>query len=218
MLERSALTAIANDYGYETVFARQFLGIGRSGDILIALSTSGNSESVIRASATARQLGIGIIGLTGSAGGKLREVCDICICVPANETNHIQEMHCAIGHYLCGFVEKRCAECCILAQTVFYRPIPSLKSQPASSRDVDEILDLTGEYACEGPWDSAIHSSSRVSNERLDPGTSVLTNRLSARSAKVNEHRSILFTASTKRRMASNEIKSTLESQGCGDS
>jgi D-sedoheptulose 7-phosphate isomerase len=104
-VDTSALTAIANDYGYADVFSRQLRGLGRRGDILVALSTSGNSENVLQAVAVARELGIATIGMTGRDGGKLRTACDLAICVPADETNHIQEMHIAIGHYLCGFVE-----------------------------------------------------------------------------------------------------------------
>lgn len=103
--DTAALTAIANDHGYADVFARQLRGLGRPGDVLVALSTSGNSDNVLRAIAAARELGITTIGMTGRAGGKLRTTCDLAICVPADETNHIQEMHIAIGHYLCGFVE-----------------------------------------------------------------------------------------------------------------
>ena len=103
--DTAALTAIGNDYGYADVFARQLRGLGRPDDALIAMSTSGNSENVLRAVAAARELGIATIGLTGRTGGKLRAACDLAICVPSDETNHIQEMHIAIGHYLCGFVE-----------------------------------------------------------------------------------------------------------------
>ena len=105
-VDTSALTAIANDSGYADVFARQLRGLGRRGDVLVGLSTSGNSENVLRALVAAGELGIATIGLTGRAGGKLRAACDIAICVPADEANHIQEMHIAIGHYLCGFVEN----------------------------------------------------------------------------------------------------------------
>lgn len=104
-VDTSALTAIGNDYGYADIFSRQLRGIGRKGDVLIGLSTSGNSENVLRAFAVAKDLGIATIGLTGATGGKFKDVCDTLICVPADETNHIQEMHIAIGHYLCGFVE-----------------------------------------------------------------------------------------------------------------
>lgn len=104
-VDTSALTAIGNDYSYAEVFSRQLRGLGRRGDVLVGLSTSGNSENVLRAMAAARELGIATIGLTGRGGGRLRTACDVAICVPADETNHIQEMHIAIGHYLCGFVE-----------------------------------------------------------------------------------------------------------------
>ena len=105
-VDTSALTAIANDYAFAEVFARQLRGIGQGGDVLVALSTSGTSENVLRAVAAAKDMGIATIGLTGRNGGAMRAACDICICVPADATNHIQEMHIAIGHYLCGFVEN----------------------------------------------------------------------------------------------------------------
>jgi D-sedoheptulose 7-phosphate isomerase len=105
-VDTSALTAIANDYGYTDVFSRQLRALGQSGDVLIGLSTSGNSENVLRAMSAARELAIATIGLTGQEGGKLRTACDIAICVPASEPNHIQEMHIAVGHYLCGYVES----------------------------------------------------------------------------------------------------------------
>jgi D-sedoheptulose 7-phosphate isomerase len=105
-VDSSALTAIANDYGYDDVFARQVRGIGQHGDVLIALSTSGNSESVLRAVKAAQELGISTVGLSGRTGGKLKGLCDLAICVPADQPNHIQEMHIAIGHYLCGFIEN----------------------------------------------------------------------------------------------------------------
>jgi D-sedoheptulose 7-phosphate isomerase len=104
-VDTSALTAIANDYGYGEVFARQLRGLARPGDVLVGLSTSGNSENVVRAVETARELGLVSIGLTGRSGGKLRQLCDVAVCVPSDETNHIQEMHIAVGHYLCGVVE-----------------------------------------------------------------------------------------------------------------
>jgi D-sedoheptulose 7-phosphate isomerase len=104
-VDTSALTAIANDYGYADLLARQLRGLGQSGDVLVGLSTIGNSENVLRAVDVARELGITTIGMTGRDSGKLRMACNIAICVPADQANHIQEMHIAIGHYLCGFVE-----------------------------------------------------------------------------------------------------------------
>jgi D-sedoheptulose 7-phosphate isomerase len=104
-VDTSALTAIANDYGYEYVFARQLRGIGRAGDVLIGISTSGNSRNVVLAMEAARSLGLATIALTGSTGGTLAAIGNLALCVPSNLTNHIQEMHIAIGHYMCGRVE-----------------------------------------------------------------------------------------------------------------
>ncbi|WP_404385170.1 D-sedoheptulose 7-phosphate isomerase [Caenispirillum salinarum] len=104
-VDTSALTAIGNDYGYEHVFARQVEGIGRAGDVLVGLSTSGNSANVLAALEVARGKGIRTIGLTGAGGGRMAEACDLCIKVPATRTNRIQEMHIAVGHLLCGMVE-----------------------------------------------------------------------------------------------------------------
>jgi len=106
-VDTSALTAIANDYHYDQVFSRQLGGIGRAGDILIALSTSGDSANVLYALEKAREIGISSIGLTGNTGGEMKSICDICICAPSAETNHIQEMHIAIGHMICGIIEDR---------------------------------------------------------------------------------------------------------------
>ncbi len=105
-VDTSALTAIANDYSYEEVFARQLRGIGRQGDLLVGLSTSGNSANVVRAIEAARDLGIFTLALTGQKGGRIAEIADQAIRVPATRTNSIQEMHIVIGHMLCGFVEE----------------------------------------------------------------------------------------------------------------
>lgn len=105
-VDTSALTAIANDYSYGEVFARQLAGLGQPGDVLVALSTSGNSKNVLRAIEVARDKSIRTIGLTGQSGGLMRQLCDICICVPSDRTNHIQEMHIAVGHVICGAVER----------------------------------------------------------------------------------------------------------------
>ncbi|MFZ5692313.1 MAG: D-sedoheptulose-7-phosphate isomerase [Pseudomonadota bacterium] len=108
-VDTSALTAIANDYSFDEVFARQLGGVGQKGDVLVAISTSGNSRNVLRAIEVAREKGIKTIGLTGESGGQMRQLCDICICAPSDRTNHIQEMHIAIGHMMCGEVERRLA-------------------------------------------------------------------------------------------------------------
>lgn len=108
-VDTSALTAIGNDYGYDEVFARQLRGIGRKGDVLVGLSTSGNSTNVVAAIKAARERGIVTIGLTGAGGGKMRELCDLCLCVPSGNTARIQEMHIAAGHTICMLVEEALA-------------------------------------------------------------------------------------------------------------
>jgi D-sedoheptulose 7-phosphate isomerase len=101
----SSLTAISNDYGFAEVFARQVLALAKSGDVALAISTSGNSENVLRGAAAARQLGAFTIGLTGRTGGKLASSVDLCICVPSDVTSRIQESHILIGHIVSKIVE-----------------------------------------------------------------------------------------------------------------
>jgi D-sedoheptulose 7-phosphate isomerase len=103
----SSLTAIGNDYGYEHVFARELLAHARPGDVLIALSTSGNSPSILRAIEAARANKVAVIGLTGGSGGAMRAACDICLCVPTKSTPRIQEMHIMIYHAICELLEAR---------------------------------------------------------------------------------------------------------------
>jgi D-sedoheptulose 7-phosphate isomerase len=105
-VDTSSLTAIGNDYGYGEVFARQLRGIGRQGDVLVGLSTSGNSANVVAAIETARTMNIVTVGMTGMNAGRMDNSCDILIKVPAARTNRIQEMHIAVGHMLCGLVEE----------------------------------------------------------------------------------------------------------------
>ncbi|MBK6620946.1 MAG: D-sedoheptulose 7-phosphate isomerase [Saprospirales bacterium] len=102
----SFLTAVANDYGYDAAFARMVEAAGRPGDLLFALSTSGNSANILNAAKSARDLGMVVIGLTGQGGGKLRELCHYCVEVPSGDTPRIQEVHITIGHLLCELVEK----------------------------------------------------------------------------------------------------------------
>jgi D-sedoheptulose 7-phosphate isomerase len=104
--DSSALTCIANDYSFDDVFYRQVVGLGREGDCLIAISTSGNSRNVIRAAEAARDGRMHTIGLLGRDGGKLRALCDVSIVVPSTSTARIQEAHGFIGHTLCGLVEQ----------------------------------------------------------------------------------------------------------------
>jgi len=102
----SLLTALANDYSYEEVFSRQIEAWGEPGDVALALSTSGNSPNVIRALETAREKGLITVGLAGEGGGKMRELCDYCLCIPSRDTPRIQEAHILIGHILCEIVEQ----------------------------------------------------------------------------------------------------------------
>ena len=101
------LTALANDYGFETVFSRQVEAHGCVGGILLGLSTSGNSENVVRAFEAARTVGMTTIGMTGEGGGKLAAVSDILIEVPSKSTPEIQQIHICIYHYICEAVEAR---------------------------------------------------------------------------------------------------------------
>ncbi|MEE9438353.1 MAG: D-sedoheptulose 7-phosphate isomerase [Saprospiraceae bacterium] len=101
----SFLTAVANDYGYEEVYSRLIQGIGNKGDVLIALSTSGNSENILRAIDTANTQQLTTIGLTGKEGGSMKSKCQILINIPTNDTPRIQEAHMLIGHTICEMVE-----------------------------------------------------------------------------------------------------------------
>jgi len=102
----SALTAIGNDYGYEKVFVRQIEALAAPGDVVVAISTSGNSPSVIEAVLCAQRLGLFTIGLTGASGGRLRGTVNTLIAVPSDETPRIQECHILAGHALCDVVER----------------------------------------------------------------------------------------------------------------
>lgn len=104
--DTSALTCIGNDYSFEEVFARQVAGLGRPGDLLIGISTSGNSRNVIRAVEAAQKQGIQTLGLLGRDGGLLRSQCNHSIVVPSPVTARIQECHILIGHTLCGLIEQ----------------------------------------------------------------------------------------------------------------
>ena len=103
--DTSALTAIGNDYGYEFVFSRQLEALGRKGDLLIAISTSGNSGNVVKALELARKIGIKTIGLSGRTGGAMNELCELNLVVPSNDTPRIQEMHIMIGHIICQAID-----------------------------------------------------------------------------------------------------------------
>ena len=104
--DTSALTAIGNDYGFDQVFSRQVAALAKEGDVVIGISTSGNSLNVIYALETAKEMGCKAIGLSGKGGGKMEDVCDINLIVPSDDTARIQEMHILIGHILCQLVDN----------------------------------------------------------------------------------------------------------------
>jgi len=101
----SVITAIGNDYSYDDIFARQVEAFGTSGDILIGISTSGNSKNVLKAFEIAKKISIMTVALTGQSGGKMKEIVDVCINVPSNLTPRIQEAHITIGHIMCEIAE-----------------------------------------------------------------------------------------------------------------
>jgi len=102
----SCVTAIGNDYGFDRIFSRQIEALGRPGDVAIGISTSGNSQNVLRAASVAKGMGLHTVALTGCTGGKLKNAVDYCICVPSNETPRIQECHILIGHIISELVEQ----------------------------------------------------------------------------------------------------------------
>ena len=102
----SSLTAIANDFGFEEIFARQLEALCKPQDVVLAISTSGNSPNVLRCLEAAKALGLKRIGLTGNDGGKLRDLADMCVMVPSSSTPRIQEAHTLVIHILCGIVEN----------------------------------------------------------------------------------------------------------------
>ena len=101
----SDLTAISNDFGFEEVFARQLQAHAKPGDVAIAISTSGNSPNVLKAARAAKELGLTVIGLSGETGGKLKPLCDMCLCVPSSSVARIQETHIAVIQIVCGIIE-----------------------------------------------------------------------------------------------------------------
>jgi D-sedoheptulose 7-phosphate isomerase len=101
----SYLTAVGNDYGYEHIFSRLIKGTGHKGDVLVGISTSGNSKNIVRAYEACKEMGITTISLTGEAGGQMRELSDILLNVPSSDTPRIQESHIMIGHIICELVE-----------------------------------------------------------------------------------------------------------------
>lgn len=104
-VDTSILTAVGNDYGYDKVFARQVEALARPGDVLIGISTSGSSANVVQAIELAKRLGLYTVGLTAAGGGRMLQLCDECLAVPAKVTARAQEMHILLGHILCELVD-----------------------------------------------------------------------------------------------------------------
>ena len=104
--DTSILTALANDYGYDAVFVRQVEALVKAGDVVVGIATSGNSPNILKALAKARELGAVTVGLTGRTGGQMRDLCDICIRIPADVTARIQEAHLLIEHMVCQRLEE----------------------------------------------------------------------------------------------------------------
>jgi len=105
--DTSVLTAVSNDYGFENCFVRQVEAFVGKADVVLAISTSGESPNVVKAAELARKKGAKVLALSGRGGGKLKDVADICLVVPTDESPRIQEVHITVGHILCGLVEKR---------------------------------------------------------------------------------------------------------------
>lgn len=108
--DTSILTAVGNDYGFEEVFARQVEALGKAGDCLVGLSTSGQSPNVGKAMERAQQLGLSTVGLLGRGGGPIKELCDVAVIVPSESTPRIQEVHITVGHIWCDLLEERLVE------------------------------------------------------------------------------------------------------------
>ncbi len=103
--DTSALTAIGNDYGYDRVFERQVESLANSGDLLIGISSTGNSDNIIKAFNKAKEIGCKTVGLSGKGGGKFNDSCDLNVVVPSEDTPRVQEMHILIGHTICQIID-----------------------------------------------------------------------------------------------------------------
>jgi len=108
--DTSALTAISNDYGYDRVFDRQVEALANKGDLLIGISTSGNSANILSALQAAKDLGCNTLGMSGKDGGKMNDICDINLIVPSDDTPRIQEMHILLGHTICQIIDNELSE------------------------------------------------------------------------------------------------------------
>ena len=105
-VDSSTLTAVGNDFGFEHIFSQQLKALGRSGDLFVAISTSGHSPNILAAAEVAKKIGMKVLGMTGRSGGKLDELCDVCLKVPSDRTCRIQEIHITAGHIWCEMVEQ----------------------------------------------------------------------------------------------------------------
>ena len=104
--DTSALTSVANDYGFPEIFSKQVAALVEEGDVVWGFSTSGNSPNVVGALRLAQEMGAVTVGLSGRTGGEMKKYCDYCVCVPSDVTPHIQEAHIAVGHAICDYVER----------------------------------------------------------------------------------------------------------------
>ena len=104
--DSSVLTAVGNDYGYDRVFERQVRGLGRKGDVFVAISTSGRSANILAALTAAREIGLTTVGFTGEAAPKMQALCDLVLCAPSDATPLIQQIHIVAAHAICGLVER----------------------------------------------------------------------------------------------------------------
>lgn len=117
----SAITAIANDYGYDDIFLRQIQALGKSGDVFVGISTSGNSKNIVKAFEYANSIGITTVAFTGKSGGKMKDLADVLINIPTDVTPRIQESHITIGHIICEIVEQQLFEAAPKAIPVQYK-------------------------------------------------------------------------------------------------
>lgn len=104
-VDSSSLTALGNDFGFERIFSQQLLALGKPGDLLVGITTSGNSPNIVKAAQAARSIGMKVVGMTGASGGALEPLSDLCLKVPSSRTCRIQEVHLTVGHIWCEMVE-----------------------------------------------------------------------------------------------------------------
>ncbi len=140
-VDTSAITAIANDYGFEHVFDRQLRALGRPGDVAFAITTSGKSESILRAVRSAKEIGMKVVGLTGAAGREFAAMCDAAVIVPTRETARIQELHITVGHLICAIAE---ADLCDIA------PPPVVLRAGTKGVALEELLPVREHYRKQG--------------------------------------------------------------------